>query len=86
MQAHTSSTKHVSTDLAITLQQKKEDIIGKSEKLDVGCRKAVLTIINFIQPECIVENGDGCRIDLDRLSENTINRIHEYIITQTTKT
>ena len=62
------------------LNEKIQKILELAPKLSLGGRMKVLTLINICNTSLITEQGDGCRINLDRLPEEQIDRIYNMII------
>lgn len=65
----------------LTPKQKKLFLIEKAEQLCYDDRLQLLSVLNQDADgsQFIVENGDGCRIDLDKLSINLINKLYHIV-------
>jgi len=57
----------------------KNSIIREVEILDILGRRRVLKKINSLEGVRIFEHADGCRINLDKLSDEYLNMLLEYI-------
>ena len=64
----------------LNLQEKIEQIMQLAPKLELGHRMKLLTYINISNPSVITQQGDGSRVNLDRLPEIQIGRIYNLCI------
>ena len=59
---------------------KKRDIKNRANELPYEDRLHVLEILKHQLPvSMIIENADGCRINLDNMTHEIINKIHHII-------
>ena len=73
----------MSTDTKESILMKKNESINKVEELVYEDRLYVLQILKQHLPVSqIKEHADGCRINLDDLSDDLIHKIHHIIITK----
>jgi hypothetical protein len=61
-------------------KEKIEQILELAPKLGLEHRMNILTLINVLKPSLITEQGDGSRINLNRLPEVQIDRIYNLCI------
>jgi ATP-dependent RNA circularization protein (DNA/RNA ligase family) len=62
---------------------KKKYIISEAENLDLDEKLHVLNILRqHIPIRSVKQHADGCRINLDKLNADVINKIHYIILTK----
>lgn len=67
-------------DMTVPLITKKLNIKNKANDLTYEDRLYVLQILKQqLPPSKIIEHADGCRINLDNLTDDIINKIHHII-------
>jgi len=65
------------------LNSKKTFIISEVDNLDFDDKIHILDVLRQqIPPKSIKEHADGCRINLDKLTDDIINKIHYIILTK----
>lgn len=65
------------------LNNKKTFILAEVENLDFDDKIHILDILRQqMPPKNIREHADGCRINLDKLTDDIINKIHYIILTK----
>lgn len=65
------------------LNNKKTFIITEADNLDFDDKLHILDILRQQMPsKSIREHADGCRINLDKLNDDIINKIHYIILTK----
>jgi alpha-glucosidase (family GH31 glycosyl hydrolase) len=69
-----------SSDMAVPLIIKKNSIKNRSDEMAYEDRLYVLQILKQQLPVSkIIQHADGCRINLDSLTDDTINKIYHII-------
>lgn len=63
----------------MSIIEKKQYIIKVALQLPKPDLVALLSMLINDNSDCIVENADGCRINLDRLNNHIIIKLYEYI-------
>lgn len=63
----------------MSIVEKKQYIIKVALQLAKPDLIALLSMLINDNIDCIVENADGCRINLDRLNNHIIIKLYEYI-------
>jgi hypothetical protein len=63
----------------MSILEKKRWVIKAALQLTKPDLIALLSMLINDNIDCIVENADGCRINLDRLNNHIIIKLYEYI-------
>ena len=73
MQTSSTNSNHT------TISDKKQTIIETAPGMSINDKSQILNIIEQHSIDTIQTHPDGSRIDLDRVSDSTIEHIYNYI-------
>lgn len=63
----------------MSILEKKRTIIKAALQLTKPDLIALLSMLINDNVDCVVENADGCRVNLDKLNNHIIIKLYEYI-------
>ena len=73
------------TPSAMTVLQKRNDIRDRISNLSHDNRLYILEILKqHLPPSRIIENADGCRVNLDIVSDDLIGKLYHIMVTRLT--